>query len=208
MQRGKEQHFRGYAGRIAGGVFKPGDQVKILPSGFTAKIKTINPLHSLSVDEGIFEAFSPMSVTMTLDTDIDISRGDMIVRENNVPTVSQDLDIMVCWMSERPLVTGGKYSLKHTTKDVRCIVKDVRYKVDINTLHRTQGDTTIGMNDIGRVHLRVAQPLLCDTYQRNRATGSFILVDEFSHATLAAGMIVGTSVSELPGTGMLEMGGL
>lgn len=182
--------FRGYAGRIAGGVFKPGDQVKILPSGFTAKIKTINPLHSLSVEDAVYEAFSPMSVTMTLDTDIDISRGDMIVRENNVPTVSQDIDIMVCWMSERPLVTGGKYALKHTTKDVRCIIKDVRYKVDINSLHRLEHDKSIGMNDIARVQLRTTAPLFYDSYRKNRITGSVILIDEATNETVGAGMII------------------
>jgi sulfate adenylyltransferase subunit 1 len=182
--------FRGYAGRIAGGVFKPGDHVKILPSGFTAKIKSINPLHTLSVDDAIFEAFSPMSVTMTLDTDIDISRGDMIVRENNVPTVSQDLDIMVCWMSERPLIAGGKYSLKHTTKDVRCIIKEVRYKVDINSLHRIEHDKSIAMNDIARVQIRTTAPLFYDSYRKNRITGSVILIDEGTNETVGAGMII------------------
>lgn len=182
--------FRGYAGRIAGGVFKPGDQVKILPSGFTAKIKTIHSLNSLSLNDAISEAFSPMSVTMTLDTDIDISRGDMIVRENNVPFVSQDIDIMVCWMSERPLITGGKYSLKHTTKDVRCIIKDVRYKVDINSLHRLENDKSIGMNDIARVQLRTTSPLYHDSYRKNRITGSVILIDEGTNETVGAGMIV------------------
>ncbi|MDQ3049339.1 MAG: sulfate adenylyltransferase subunit CysN [Bacteroidota bacterium] len=182
--------FRGYAGRIAGGVFKPGDQVKILPSGFSAKIKTINPLDSLSVEDAVYEAFSPMSVTMTLDTDIDISRGDMIVRENNVPTVSQDLDIMVCWLSERPLLTGGKYSLKHTTKDVRCIIKDVRYKIDINSLHRLEHDKSIGMNDIARVQLRTTAPLFYDSYRKNRITGSVILIDEATNETVGAGMII------------------
>lgn len=182
--------FRGYAGRIAGGVFKPGDLVKILPSGFTAKIKTINSLEKFTSEGVLEEAFSPMSVTMTLDTDLDISRGDMIVRENNVPSVSQDIDIMVCWMSEKKLSQGTKYGLKHTTKDVRCIVKDVRYKVDINSLHRLEEDKEIGMNDIARVQLRTTAPLFFDSYRKNRVTGSVILIDEGTNETVGAGMII------------------
>jgi len=182
--------FRGYAGRIAGGIFKPGDKVKILPSGFTARVKTINPLHGFVAEDTIDEAFSPMSVTMTLDTDIDISRGDMIVRENNVPSVGQDIDLMVCWMHEQKLIPGGKYSIKHTTKDVRCIVKDVRYKVDINTLHRLEDDKEIGMNDIARIQIRTTSPLFYDSYRKNRVTGSLILIDEGTNETVGAGMII------------------
>ncbi|HMT27715.1 MAG TPA: sulfate adenylyltransferase, partial [Bacteroidia bacterium] len=180
----------GYAGRISGGVFKPGDNVKILPSGFTAKIKSINPLHSMNVDDVINEAFSPMSVTMTLDTDIDISRGDMIVRENNVPTVSQDIEMMICWMSERPLQHNGKYAIKHTTKDARCIVKEIRYKVDINSLHRLENDKQIGMNDIARIQIRTTAPIFYDSYRKNRITGSIILIDEGTNETVGAGMII------------------
>lgn len=182
--------FRGYAGRIAGGVFKPGDSVKVLPSGFTAKVKDIYPLHELSTDNIISEAFSPMSVTMTLDSDIDISRGDMIVRENNVPNISQDIDLMICWMSDRDLVTGGKYAVKHTTRDARCIIKDIRYKVDINTLHRIESDKRIGMNDIARIQIRTTAPLFFDNYRKNRVTGSLILIDEGTNETVGAGMII------------------
>jgi sulfate adenylyltransferase subunit 1 len=182
--------FRGYSGRIAGGVFKPGDTVRILPSGFTAKINKILPLHSLSIEDSIEEAFSPMSVTMTLDTDIDISRGDMIVRENNVPQVTQDIELMVCWLNEKTLTEGGKYTIKHTTKDVRCIVKDIRYKVDINTLHRLENDKNIGMNDIGRIRIRTTAPLFVDSYMKNRITGSLILIDEGTNETVGAGMII------------------
>ncbi len=182
--------FRGYAGRIAGGVFKPGDLVKILPSGFTAKINTIHPLNQLSLNDTIDEAFSPMSVTMTLDTDVDISRGDMIVRENNVPVVTQDIELMVCWLNERTLSEGGKYALKHTTKDVRCIVKEIRYKVDINTLHRLENDKKIAMNDIGRIKIRTTAPLFVDSYMKNRITGSVILIDEGTNETVGAGMII------------------
>lgn len=186
----KEHHdFRGYAGRIAGGVFKPGDEVKILPSGFNSKIKSIEFPSEKGV-EHLKEAFSPMSVTMTLETDIDISRGDMIVRENNVPHVSQDIDLMICWMNERKLIPGGKYSVRHTTKDVRCIVKEIRYKVDINTLHRNEVDKEIKMNDIGRIRIRTTQPLFYDSYRKNRITGSLILIDEGTNETVGAGMIV------------------
>lgn len=199
-----EHHdFRGFAGRIAGGVFKPGDEVVALPSGLTSRIKSI---HGPQGD--IVEAFAPMSVVMTLEDEIDLSRGDMLAKANNAPQTTQDVEAMICWFSEKKLVPGGKYLVRHTTREAKCVVKTVRYKVDINTLHRVEGDREIGMNDIGRIHLRVAVPLLCDSYQRNRATGSFIIVDEFSHATVAAGMIVGTGTVDLPGGAFAEMGGL
>ncbi|MBK8416483.1 MAG: sulfate adenylyltransferase subunit CysN [Bacteroidetes bacterium] len=182
--------FRGYAGRIASGVFKPGDTVKILPSGFTSRIKSILPLHALNVTDTIEEAFSPMSVTMTLDTDVDISRGDMIVRENNNPTVSQDIDMMICWMSEKPMMANGKYAVKHTSKDARCIIKEIRYKVDINSLHRLENDKNIGMNDIARIQIRTTLPLFFDSYRKNRITGSIILIDEATNETVGAGMII------------------
>ncbi|MBL7915869.1 MAG: sulfate adenylyltransferase subunit CysN [Bacteroidia bacterium] len=182
--------FRGYAGRIASGVFKPGDTVKILPSGFTSRIKSILPLHALNVTDTIDEAFSPMSVTMTLDTDVDISRGDMIVRENNNPTISQDIDMMICWMSERPMMANGKYAVKHTSKDARCIIKEIRYKVDINSLHRLENDKNIGMNDIARIQIRTTLPLFFDSYRKNRITGSIILIDEATNETVGAGMII------------------
>lgn len=181
--------YRGYAGRIAGGVFKPGDEVKVLPSGFNAKIKSIDRMEEDKNME-LAEAFSPMSVTMTLDADVDISRGDMIVRENNVPNVGQDIELMVCWMHERKLIAGGKYGIKHTTRDVRCVVKEVRYKVDVNSLHRMENDKEIGMNDIGRIHIRTTQPLFYDSYRKNRITGSIILVDEGTNETVGAGMII------------------
>ncbi|MEM9025191.1 MAG: GTP-binding protein, partial [Bacteroidota bacterium] len=176
----KEHHdYRGYAGRIAGGVFKKDDEVMVLPSGFTSKIKAID-----SFDGPIEQAFAPMSVTMTLEDEIDISRGDMIVRINNRPEVEQDIDVMVCWLNPKKLQPGGKYALKHTTNDVRCIVKDVRYKVDINTLHRQEDAGDITMNDIARLQLRTTAPLLFDKYTRNRTTGSVILIDEGTNETV------------------------
>ena len=181
----KYHDFRGYAGRIAGGIYKPGDEVVALPSGFSTRIRSIE-----TFDGPVDEAFPPMSVAITLQDEIDISRGDMIVRTNNQPKVSQDLDIMLCWMNDKKLVPGGKYALKHTTNDARCMVKNIHYKIDINTLHRMEDDKDIGMNDIARVTLRTTKPLLFDRYQRNRITGSLILIDEGTYETVAAGMIL------------------
>ncbi|MCW8899036.1 MAG: sulfate adenylyltransferase subunit CysN [Flavobacteriales bacterium] len=177
--------FRGYSGRIAGGIFKKGDEVVVLPSGFSSKIKSIHIYNN-----EIEEAFSPMSVTMTLEDDIDISRGDMIVRENNQSNASQDLDLMVCWLNDKPMINGGKYAIKHTTNDARCIIKEVKYKVNINTLHRIEDDKVINTNDIARVTIRTTRPLLFDKYSRNRITGSLILINEATNETVGAAMIV------------------
>ncbi|ABG57922.1 sulfate adenylyltransferase subunit CysN [Cytophaga hutchinsonii] len=177
--------FRGFAGRIEGGVFKPGDEIMHLPSGLTTKIKTVE-----TIDGQLEEAFPPMSVTMTLEDNIDISRGDMIVKPNNQPEVGQDIELMLCWLNEKKMTPGGKYSIKHTTKDARCVIKEVRYKMNINTLHKIEDDKTIGLNDIGRVLIRTTSPLFYDSYNKNRITGSVILVDEFTNETVGAGMIL------------------
>ncbi len=177
--------FRGYAGKIEGGVFKPGDDVIALPSGFPSKVKNIE-----SIGENYDEAYAPMSVVMTLEDDIDISRGDMIVKPTNQPNVGQDIDLMICWLNPKPLNNGGKYVIRHTTKEARCIIKDVRYKVNINTLHRIEDDKKIGLNDIGRILIRTTEPLFYDSYKKNRQTGSVILVDEFTNETVGAGMII------------------
>jgi sulfate adenylyltransferase subunit 1 len=178
--------YRGYAGRIAGGVFKPGDKVMHLPSGLTTSIKAIKTL-----DGDLEEAFPPQSVTLLLEDDIDISRGDMIVRENNLPDQGQDIDVMMCWMSEKlPLQVGGKYAIKHTTRDARCVVKEILYKVDVNTLHRQQDATSLELNEIGRVRIRTTVPLFYDEYRQNRDTGSIIIIDEGTNTTVAAGMII------------------
>jgi sulfate adenylyltransferase subunit 1 len=177
--------FRGYAGRVAGGVFKPGDEVLALPSGFTTKIKSIE-----TIDGQLSEAFPPMSVVMTLEDEIDISRGDMIVKPNNQPKNTQDVELMICWLNEKKLQANGKYIIKHTSREARCIVKDIRYKVNINTLHRIEDDKSIGLNDIGRILIRTTNPLFCDSYNKNRTTGSVILVDEFTNETVGAGMII------------------
>ncbi|HRH39629.1 MAG TPA: GTP-binding protein, partial [Flavobacteriales bacterium] len=182
----QEHHdFRGFAGRVQGGVFRKGDAVQVLPSGFQSTVKSIN-LGEREVEE----AFAPQSVVMTLADEIDISRGDMIVGANNLPESSQDIDVMLCWFNERPLQPGGKYAVKHTSRDARCMVKEIKYRMDISTLRKADGDPTIRMNDIGRVHLRTTVPLHFDKYQRNRYTGSIILIDEGTNETVAAGMIV------------------
>lgn len=177
--------FRGYAGRIAGGVWKKGDSVVHLPSGFATKVAGIHTFNG-----EVEEAFAPMSVTLTLEDDIDISRGDMLVRENNMPEEGQDIELMVCWMSETPLQLRGKYALMHTTRDTRCIVKEVRYKVDINTLHKLEDEKVLGLNDIGRISIRTTNRLFFDDYRRNRNTGSVIIIDEATNNTVGAGMII------------------
>jgi sulfate adenylyltransferase subunit 1 len=177
--------YRGYAGRVEGGVFKPGDDVTVLPSGFTSKIKSID-----TFEGEVAEAFSPMSVCMTLTDNIDISRGDMLVRENNKPTIEQDIDVMICWMNEKKMIPKGKYTIRHTSQTARCIIKEVKYKMDINTLHRMEDEKEIGLNDIGRITIRTTKPLFFDSYRRNRNTGSIILVDEATNETVAAGMII------------------
>jgi len=179
--------YRGYAGTIAGGVLRPGDDVVVLPSGFESTIKSIETL-----DGPLDEAFAPMAVTVRLNDEIDISRGDMIVRPNNQPEVSQDIDVMVSWMNERaPLTPNSKLIIKHTTRVTKAIVKDVSYMLDINTLHRNEEAGELKLNEIGRVKLRTQTPLFFDEYRRNRDTGSFILIDEVSNVTVGAGMILG-----------------
>jgi sulfate adenylyltransferase large subunit len=176
--------YRGYAGRVCGGVMKPGDEVLVLPSGFTSTIAGID-MFETEIDE----AFPPMSVTVRLDDDLDVSRGDMICRPQNAPRPSQDIDAMVCWMVNAPLRARQKLAIKHTTRMGRAMVKDVQYRLDVNTLHRDNDCDQLVLNEIGRVHLRTTVPLLCDPYAKNRATGSFILIDEATGVTVGAGMI-------------------
>ena len=179
--------FRGYAGRVAGGVFKPGDEVTVMPSGFQSRVKGIHDIHG-----DVPEAFAPMSVTVTLEDEIDISRGDMIVKQNNPPQSSQQIEAMICWFSsEANLEERGRYTLRHTTNDVKCLVKELKYKMDINTLHKLKEDREVRLNDIARVSLQTSAPLHFDRYRRNRATGSFILIDDQTSNTVAAGIIVG-----------------
>ncbi|HAS10627.1 MAG TPA: sulfate adenylyltransferase [Acidimicrobiaceae bacterium] len=179
--------YRGYAGTVSGGVFKPGDEVVVLPSGFTSTIAAID-----GPNGPIDEAYPPMSVTIRLTDEIDISRGDMICRPKNQPIASQDVEAMVCWMSEAgSLQPRQKLAIKHTTRWARAMVNDVQYRLDVNTLHRDEEASSLSLNEIGRVSLRTTAPLFFDEYRRNRFTGSFILVDESTNNTVAAGMILG-----------------
>jgi bifunctional enzyme CysN/CysC len=176
--------YRGYAGTVASGVLRPGDEVQVLPSGLSTTIAAIDGPRG-----PVEEAFAPMAVTVRLADDLDVSRGDMICRPMNAPRVEQDLDAMVAWMTDEPLRAGRRIAVKHTTRSVRAVVKELHYRLDINTLHREQGAPELGLNDIGRVRLRTTQPLFVDDYARNRVTGRFILVDEATNVTVGAGML-------------------
>ena len=179
--------YRGYAGTVVGGVLKPGDDVIVLPSGFTSTIASIE-----TADGPVEEAFPPMSVSVRLSSEIDISRGDMICRPTNQPNIGQDIDAMVCWMGEASsLTSGSKLAIKHTTRSARALVKNLHYRLDVNTLHRENEINSLALNEIGRVSLRTTVPLFFDDYRRNRETGSFILIDEATNATVGAGMIIG-----------------
>ncbi|MBV9292022.1 MAG: sulfate adenylyltransferase subunit CysN [Frankiales bacterium] len=185
-QTNRELHdYRGYAGQVAGGVLKPGDDVVVLPSGMATRIESID-----TADGPVEEAFAPMSVTVRLTDDVDVSRGDMICRPHNQPRVTQDVPAMVCWLSEQPLSVRGMYAVKHTTRNVRAQVRDLEYRIDVNTLHRDETADSLSLNEIGRVLLRTTQPLFVDEYRRNRITGSFLLIDESTGATVGAGMIL------------------
>jgi bifunctional enzyme CysN/CysC len=179
--------YRGYAGQVAGGVMKPGDTVTVLPSGFTTKIEAID-----SLEGPLGEAYAPMSVVIRLQDNLDVSRGDMICRPKNMPTATQDIDAMICWMTNTPLRAGAKLAIKHTTRTARVLVKELVYRLDINSLHRDEASGELGLNDIGRVRLRSTQPLFVDDYRNNRTTGGFILMDEATNVTVAAGMITDT----------------
>jgi len=184
-QSDEHPDYRGYAGQVAGGVLRAGDEIMVLPSGLTS---TISKIEQGGV--ALESAFAPMSVTLHLADDLDISRGDMICRPKNQATVGQDLDAMVCWMSERPLAAKGRYALKHTTRWTRAIITDLQYRLDVNTGHRDERSTELRLNDLGRIQLRTTTPIVYDPYRRNRTTGSFILVDETTNSTVAAGMLL------------------
>jgi bifunctional enzyme CysN/CysC len=181
--------YRGYAGQVAGGVLKKGDEVMVLPSGFTSRIASVE-----TADGEVDEAFPPMSVTLRLEDQIDVSRGDLICRPRNAPTAAQDLDAMICWMDETAVLqVGRKYAVKHTTRNARAVVRDLQYRLDVNTLHRDEAAQSLSLNDIGRVRLRTTVPLMADEYSRNRTTGGFVLIDEATNRTVAAGMITEAS---------------
>jgi sulfate adenylyltransferase subunit 1 len=177
--------YRGYAGRVDGGIFKKGDNVVVLPEGQKSRIKSVDT-HESQVEE----AFPPMSVTLQLEDDIDISRGDMIVKEGNLPQVSQDITMMMCWMHPRSLQLNSRYAVKHTTRDVKCLIKEVHYKVNVNTLQQIEGDKEVKMNDIAKVTIKTTNPLFFDSYNRNRKTGALVLIDEGTNETVGVGMIL------------------
>lgn len=178
--------YRGYAGRITSGILRKGDEITALPSGFTSRIKSID-----TFDGELEEAFAPQSVSITLEDDIDISRGDMIVKSNNQPTTSQEFDAMICWLNNDSAKPRAKYTVKHTSNDQKAMIKDISYKIDINTFERNEDDKSINMNDICKVKIRTTKPLMFDSYRSNRVTGSIILVDDATNETVAAGMIIG-----------------
>jgi bifunctional enzyme CysN/CysC len=185
-QSATHHDYRGYAGTVAGGVMKPGDEVMILPSGFTTRVEAID-----TADGPVDEAFPPMSVVVRLADELDVSRGDMICRPHNAPHAAQDVEAMICWMDEQARIEPGrKYALKHTTRNVRAVVRDIQYRLDVNTLHRDEAPGHLALNEIGRITLRTTQPLFVDEYRRNRSTGGFILVDEGTNRTVAAGIVV------------------
>ncbi|MBT8263242.1 MAG: GTP-binding protein [Bacteroidia bacterium] len=177
--------YRGYAGRVASGILRPGDDVTILPSGFTSVIKSID-----TIDGELEEAYAPMSVSITLEDDIDISRGDMIVRTNNKPQALQEFDAMLCWLNNDPARPRAKYTIMHTSNEQKAMIKEVVYKIDINSYNREEEDKQLNMNDISRVKIRTTRPLMIDEYRDNRITGSFVLIDDTTHETVAAGMII------------------
>tara|TARA_B110000908_G_scaffold165148_1_gene214132 strand:+ start:607 stop:1857 length:1251 start_codon:yes stop_codon:yes gene_type:complete len=183
-QNESHRDYRGYAGRVSSGVLRPGDEITVMPSGFTSTIKTINLF-----EESLEEAHAPMSVSITLEDDIDISRGDMIVRSSNKPEASQDIEVMLCWLNNTSAKPRAKYTIKHTSNDQKAMIKEVVYKIDINTLERVN-DSELNMNDICKVKIRTTKPLMIDSYRENRTTGSIILVDDTTNETVAAGMIV------------------
>ena len=184
-QSDEHHDYRGYAGAVAGGVLKPGDDVVVLPSGMTSRVSRID-----TFDGPLDAAFPPMSVIVHLEDDVDVSRGDMLCRPNNQPVVAQELDAMICWMSEKPLAVKSRYAIKHTTRNARAVVSELAYKLDVNSGHRVEGVASLGPNDIGRVKLKTTAPILHDGYRRNRATGSFILIDEATNNTVGAGMLI------------------
>ncbi len=186
-QSEKHHDYRGYAGQVAGGVLRPGDEVVVLPSGRTTKVAKLE-----QGGTSLAAAFAPMSITVHLADNVDVSRGDLLANPRRAPVVSQELDAMVCWMSERPLSANGRYALKHTTRTTRAIVDEVVYRLDIQTgaRHAHEGSMSLSLNDLGRIRVRTMAPIVFDPYEENRTTGSFVLIDEVTNETVAAGMLL------------------
>ncbi len=182
----EEYHdYRGYAGRIAGGVWKPGDKVAVLPSGIESTLESIDTMSG-----SLEEAFPPQSVTFRLAHDIDISRGDMIVPAQEKPKISQEIEVMVCWLGEKAMQVGGKYVIRHTTSEMRGIIREVQYKMDINNLQQNLEDKSVVLNEIARISIKTSKPVFYDSYKDNHITGSIIIIDEATNNTVGAGMII------------------
>ena len=177
--------FRGYAGRISSGIIRIGDQVMALPSQMQSRVKK---MHCGNLD--LQEAYAPQSISIELEDDIDISRGDMIVKTTNQPQSSQEIDAMICWMGESPMQLNEKYSIQHTTRSGRAIIKEIVYVVDLNELKRIEGKTSMEKNGIARIKIKTTTPLFFDSYRANRNTGAFILINEVNNNTVGAGMII------------------
>jgi sulfate adenylyltransferase subunit 1 len=184
-QSDKFHDYRGYAGRLAGGIMKRGDSVKVLPSGIVSRIKSIDIFNT-----SLESALAPQSVSITLEDDVDISRGDMLTGVKNGPQSGQEIRLMICWLNQKPMQINGKYSLKHTTRDARCVIKEVDYKMNINKLEKDYSDKQVGLNDIACITIKTTKPLFYDPYRINRTTGSLILIDEAGNETVGAGMII------------------
>jgi sulfate adenylyltransferase subunit 1 len=184
-QRDEFHDYRGYAGRIAGGIWKPGEKVVVLPSGIETTLEAIDTMTG-----PLEQAFPPQSVTFRLTHDIDISRGDMIVPADQKPKMGQEVDLMVCWLSEKPLVLGGKYVIRHTTAELRGIIREVDFKVNINTLEENRDDKSVTLNEIAKITIKTSKPIFCDPYTENHITGSMIIIDEATNNTVGAGMIL------------------
>jgi len=184
-QREQYHDYRGYAGRVAGGVWRPGERVAVLPSGLETTLEAIDTMNG-----ELEEAFPPQSVTFRLADEIDISRGDMIVPADQRPKIGQEIDLMVCWLNERPMVLGGKYIIRHTTSELRGIIRQVDYKVNINNLQQEEEDKSVGTNEIARIRIKTSKPIFYDSYIENHITGSIIIIDEGTNNTVGAGMII------------------
>ncbi len=195
-----ERDYRAYAGQIAAGVFRAGDPVLVLPSAEETRIASVE-----SFDGPLPEACAPMSIALRLEDDLDVSRGDMICRPHNRPTVDRHIEATVCWMADEPVVAGAVYAIKHTSRTARAVVEDVRYRIDVNSLHRDENARHLGLNDIGRIRLRTSVPLIFDEYRRNRTTGSFVLIDEATNGTVGAGMIIETHIERPEGKQSTEV---
>ena len=183
---GEKYHdFRAYAGKVSSGIVRIGDDITVFPSMLKTKVKSI-----YFAEKKLEEAFAPQSVSIELEDDIDIARGDMLTKSNNQPALANEIDAMICWLGECPMYLNRKYIIQHTSRTGRCIVKEIVYEVDLNELKRAKGKSSVDKNGIARIKIKTTNPLFFDSYRKNRNTGSFILIDESNNNTVGAGMII------------------